>query len=69
MCQIPLMNTFFAFAIGGVMLVLVCRSMLNVWRLGSVDMSASDRRVARAIVAAVVVACLATVIILKYSQA
>jgi len=31
------MNTFIALAVGGVMLIFVCRSMLKAWKLGSAE--------------------------------
>jgi hypothetical protein len=59
---------FIALAVAGVMLFFVCRSMFKVWKLGSAEMTARDRGVALAIVAAMLVAFVAVVLILQYER-
>ena len=66
--QVSFMNTFFALAVGGLLLFIVCRSTFGAWKLGSAEMSANDRRVALDIVVAVVAAVVETVLILQYSR-
>jgi hypothetical protein len=65
-CHAFVMNTFFAFAVGGVLLFIVGRSTFKIWSLGSAEMTASDRRVAVWAIAAVLVAFVATVVIMQY---
>ena len=67
-CEGPWMNMFFAFAFGGVLLILVGRSTIKAWTLGFREMIVSDKRVAIAIVGAALVAFVATVLVLHYSQ-
>ena len=68
MCQVSMMNMLFALVVGAAMLFVVCRSTFKVWKLGSAEMTASDRRVALSTVAAVLLAFVATVIILQYMR-
>jgi hypothetical protein len=49
------MNTTLAFVVGGVLLFIVGRSTYKVWKMGSAELSAADRRLAPVIVAAVLV--------------
>lgn len=49
------MDTILAFAVGGVLLFIVGRSTYKVWKIGSAEMSAADRRLAPVTVVAVLV--------------
>jgi hypothetical protein len=60
------MNTFFAVAIGGVMLLLIARSLFKVYN--AAEMGAKDRRVALAIAVAIFLAFVAMVLILQYAR-
>lgn len=62
------MNMFLGLVVGGLMLFLVFRSTFRVWKLGSAEMDASDRRVAFAITAGVLAAFVATVLMLQYAR-
>jgi len=68
MCQVCWMNTLLAVASGGVMLLLVGRSLLTLYRVGQTEMSVGDRRVARAVVAALLVAFVALVLLLQFAR-
>jgi hypothetical protein len=60
------MNTFVAVAIGGVMLLLIGRSLSKVYN--APEMGAKDRRVALAIALAIFLAFVAIVLILEYAR-
>ena len=62
------MNTFFAVAVGGVMLVLVGRSLFKVYKIAQAEVGANDRCVALAILIATGVAFLALVLMLQSAR-
>ncbi|QIL01386.1 hypothetical protein G7078_00305 [Sphingomonas sinipercae] len=59
------MNTFLAFAVGGVMLFLIGRSLATVFQFGRTEITPHDRRVAVSIVAVTLTALALIVTVLQ----
>jgi hypothetical protein len=62
------MNTFLAVAFAGVLLFLVGRSLLTLFKIGQREMSANDRRMALVVVVAVLVVFVASVLFLQSAR-